>query len=217
MQLSSCTYATVLMHICNCPHTILYVSLYYRFIQPENLFKDALKILRENEEAPGWLKDKGKDKVDGFDLYVRFQNSVEQGIRNVALSGSRLFKKGDISSRKNWENVDTWRKRRCHTFLARYFLQRPSYKAYYKFKFEDYVERVLLFKTYDVRHLPMSSGTSEEKFTIPDPDCWGTGSPAVPTSSDTGADNTNVSFDTVQSESNPQMQWDSDNDVFVQV
>ena len=51
----------------------------YSFPQPEELFKDALTILRSNPDANEWLTDGGKNQVDGDPKYNQFLAAVEQG------------------------------------------------------------------------------------------------------------------------------------------
>ena len=87
----------------------------YRFPQPEQLFQKVLVILRSNEAAVEWLTDKGRNNVEDQPVYKDFVDALEETMRNVALSGSRLFKKRSIQTRKNWQSVDKWRK--CHVVL----------------------------------------------------------------------------------------------------
>jgi len=95
----------------------------YRFPKPEVLFTKALKILRENTDAAEWLTDKGQNNVDDNPEYTDFRDAVEEGIREVALSGSRLFKKGSMKTKNNWQRVDQWRKTHAVLFLLRYVLK----------------------------------------------------------------------------------------------
>jgi hypothetical protein len=142
----------------------------YRFPEPETLFEDALEILRTVPAATSWLTDKGAAKtVEDGDQFRSFQNAVEQGIRNVASKGSRLFKKGSIDSREMWAKVDPWRKRRCYVFLARHFLKRPNYASFNNFRFKDYVERLRLIKTYNAAYRFDPDGIID----LPVPEGWG--------------------------------------------
>ena len=95
----------------------------YRFPHPEVTFKTALKILRENAAAVEWLTDKGQNNVDDNPQYTKFRDAVEEGIRAVAQSGSRLFKKGSMKTKNNWQRVDQWRKTHAVLFLLRYVLK----------------------------------------------------------------------------------------------
>ena len=104
-------------------YTIL-LTYTHRFPEPEVLFQQILKILRDNRGCVKWLTDQGADEVDDEPQYLLFRRALETSLRNVARSGSRLFKKGDMLSRFNWEKADPWRKHRCIIFLIRYFLVR---------------------------------------------------------------------------------------------
>ena len=52
----------------------------YSFPHPEELFKEALTILRKNPAANEWLTDNGKNNVDGAPQYSQFLAAIEQGI-----------------------------------------------------------------------------------------------------------------------------------------
>ena len=91
-----------------------------RFPEAEVLFKDILAILRANRTAVRWLTDQGIEDVDANPQFLLLKRALEKSLRNVAKSGSRLFKKKDITSRANWEEADPWRKHRCIIFLIRY-------------------------------------------------------------------------------------------------
>ena len=92
----------------------------YRFPNPEIMFKNALSILRNNKDAVEWLTDKGKNEVDGMPAYRRFRDYIEEGLRNVAASGSRLFRKDSMQTKEQWQAVDKWRKHKAVLFLLRY-------------------------------------------------------------------------------------------------
>ena len=92
----------------------------YRFTEPEKTFSKILKILRENPVAASWLTDKGKSNVEDYPVYKDFVDALEEGIRNVALSKSRIFKKNSIKTRASWRGVDKWRKVAVTLYILRY-------------------------------------------------------------------------------------------------
>ena len=128
------------MNVCMCPYAITYVILIstdkprpvvnvihhcmqsgtYRFPEPEKTFKNVLTILRTNSAAAEWLTDKGTNNVEDLPEYKNFVDALEEGIRDVALSGSRLFKKNAIATQTNWQVVDKWRKCAVVLFILRY-------------------------------------------------------------------------------------------------
>ena len=124
-----------------CPHALNHVSICtdkarpvinvihhcmqagtYRFPKPEETFKNVLSILRGNKAAVEWLTDKGSNNVDDIPAYRNFVDALEQAIRDVALSGSKLFKLGSIKSKESWQRVDKWRKILVVLFVLRYVL-----------------------------------------------------------------------------------------------
>ena len=94
----------------------------YRFPEPEKTFKGILTILRQNNVAVEWLTDKGTNKVEDVPEYKDFVDALEQSIRNVALSGSRLFKQHSIKTKESWQRVDKWRKVHVVLFVLRYVM-----------------------------------------------------------------------------------------------
>ena len=56
--------------------------------------------------------------------------------------------------------------------IARYFLKSPNYKYFYNFNFEDYLQRVRVVKTYEIRYLRMTQGRSGDTFGLEDPPLW---------------------------------------------
>ena len=132
-----------------------------------------VSIVTENKAAVEWLTDKGSNDVDDIKQYRDFQDALEDGLRNVAKSGSRLFRKDSLKTKQNWEKVDKWRKTHAVLFLLRYFLKSPNYKYFYNFEFQDYLQRVRVVKTYNVRYLAMTQGKSGDTFGLIDPPEWG--------------------------------------------
>ena len=65
------------------------------------MFHDIFQVLKDHPSALQWLQDKGVNEPDDERVYVAFLNAVEQGLRNVAKSGSRLFQKHALASRAN--------------------------------------------------------------------------------------------------------------------
>jgi len=131
----------VLMLKCMCPHALNHVSICtdksrpvinvihhcmqagtYRFPEPEKTFKNILTMLRENTAAVEWLTDKGSNNVEDVPHYKNFVDALEEAIRDVALSGSRLFKKGSIKTKQSWQRVDKWRKVLVVLFVLRYVM-----------------------------------------------------------------------------------------------
>ena len=92
----------------------------YRFPEPEKTFAKVLQILRTNKAAVEWLTDRGKNNVEDSPQYKEFKDAVELGMRNVALSGSKLFKKNSIKTKENWQKVEKWRKSHIVLSILRY-------------------------------------------------------------------------------------------------
>ena len=143
LYVSLCLNVCVLMVCIICPQTLHNMSLCYvidkakpvinvihhcmqagtyRFPEPEKTFGHVLTILRENRAAVEWLTDKGSNNVEDVPHYKNFVDALEQAIRNVALSGSRLFKKGSIKTKESWQRVDKWRKALVVLFVLRYVM-----------------------------------------------------------------------------------------------
>ena len=109
-----------------------------------------------------WLTDQGAQDVDSDPQYLLFKRALEKSLRNVARSGSRLFKKGDLKSRFSWEQADPWRKHRCIIFLIRYFLKMKNYSPFFDFKFADYKQRVRVVRTFEVRFFDLTEVCEDE-------------------------------------------------------
>jgi len=135
----------------------------YRFPETETLFKEVLKLMRENPCILHWLADKGDNNIDSSTLYVRFKHALETGMRRLALSGSRLFRVRDMQSEQAWMNVDLWRKHRCVLFLVRYVNKEENYAPYHDFRFKDYVQRTQIIKTYNVRFSDLHTAVAFDK------------------------------------------------------
>ena len=124
MHVSSWVFACVLMFKCMCPdcwrmcpHGSMNVSSWF-----ETHVIIHKNVYTEHPASLAWLTDKGKNNVDDVKLYRDFQDALEDGLRKAALSGSRLFKKGAILTKKRWQRVDQWRKISAVLFLLRYVM-----------------------------------------------------------------------------------------------
>ena len=56
--------------------------------------------------------------------------------------------------------------------FTRYHKRSENYKYFYNFDFEDYLQRKRVFKTFDIRFLARTQGTSKDTFGIKDPPEW---------------------------------------------
>ena len=56
--------------------------------------------------------------------------------------------------------------------FTRYYKRSENYKYFYNFDFEDYLQRKRVFKTFDIRFLARTQGTSKDTFGIKDPPEW---------------------------------------------
>ena len=100
-----------------CPHGSMNVSSW--FVTHVIIHKN---VYTEHPASLEWLTDKGKNNVDDVKEYRDFQDALEDGLRKAALSGSRLFKKGAILTKKRGQRVDQWRKISTVLFLLRYVM-----------------------------------------------------------------------------------------------
>ena len=55
---------------------------------------------------------------------------------------------------------------------TRYHLRSANYKYFYNFQFEDYLQRKRVYKTFDIRYLKRTQGTSHDTFGLKDPPQW---------------------------------------------
>ena len=60
-----------------------------------------------------------------------------------------------------------------HSTITRYHLGSPNYKYFYNFKFEDYLQRTRVIRTYDIRFL------NTDSFELEDPPEWELGEEMV--------------------------------------
>ena len=121
--------------------------------------------------------NRGEHEVDKDPVYVRFRNALEQGIRNVAISKSRLFRTNSIKTRTNWHNTDLWRKHKCALFLTRMIHKSPNYQYFHNFRMSDYLQRSRVIKTYNIRHGEMTRGLTGT-YDLGDPEDWSSEPPA---------------------------------------
>ena len=96
---------------------------------------------------------------------VEYLMLVEDGLR---ASSEDIYVMGTkpLRSPEHWgKNVDTWRKIESYIALARFLLGcSQEYKQWDCFRFEDYVQRMSLTKTFDTRHYPLSDGQDDKNF-----------------------------------------------------
>lgn len=122
--------------------------------------------MRTNKRAVKWFTDMGEDDVEDDPEYLLFKRAMERCWRAVARSGSRLFKKGSLASRENWENADPWRFHRMEMFVLRYALKQKNYQPFYDFKFSDYNQRKRVVATWLIRFADLTD-------CLPDEEAWG--------------------------------------------
>ena len=151
-------------------------------------------------------------------MYVRFRNAIEQGIRNVALSGSRLFRTGSIATREKWQATDIWRKHRCVLFITRYFHKSENYSYFHNFRMRDHLQRERVIKTYDARHRLMTTGVSDTKYDLLDPPGWGDAPPPAAESTAAAAVSAAAAAaGPAATEEDVDCIWDSDKEEWIKV
>ena len=70
-----------------------------------------------------------------------------------------------LRTRKHWAGVDKWRKREAYIALGRSLLGYDAgYRQWDCFLWKDFLIRSQLYRTFDVRHLPLSDGRDEVNF-----------------------------------------------------
>ena len=177
LHISLCLFACFLMHFADKSKPVINIIHHcmqagtYRFPEPEKTFEKALQILRTNKAAVEWLTDRGKNNVEDSVEYKHFKAALETGMRNVALSGSKLFKKNAIKTKNNWQKkVDKWRKSHIVLSILRYFPCILTYVCIYPYAFLHVSLRMF---TYILMHFacilmsrPSSLGTSSNLTTI---------------------------------------------------
>ena len=127
----------------------------------ESNFSKFISLYRRNE--PTWklfLNDCGKREVP-----IEYNIAFEEGLRNFS---SCIHSMGTrpLRSPEFWgKSVDLWRKKEAYIALGRFLLDAPvGYRQWDCFKFEDYVSRSQLSRTFVTRHLPLSNGDDEKNF-----------------------------------------------------
>ena len=114
-----------------------------------------------------FVKDKGVDKPP-----MEYMLAIEQGLRRYSLD---KFAFGTFANHtyEEYTAVDIWRKREAYIGVVRYVLGKGNYAKYVNFKWEDYIMRSHLTKTFQVRHAPYTDGTNDElRKLLPDPKHW---------------------------------------------
>lgn len=127
----------------------------------ETNFSKFIELYRKNEDKwRHFLKDCGKGTPP-----VEYNITFEEGLRNYSSSIHALGTR-PLRSREWWgQSVDVWRKKEAYIALGRLLLDEPvGYRQWDCFKFEDYVSRSQLSKTFTERHLPLSNGDDEKNF-----------------------------------------------------
>ena len=99
---------------------------------------------------------------------------------------------------------------------VRTFMDQPNYLPFYKFRFSDYIQRVNVIKTYNVRHLPMTQGKSTERYLLDDPPEWDVNDAATGDDPEPAAAAAAVAAaDTTPAQ--PHLEYDSEQDEWIEV
>ena len=110
-------------------------------------------------------------------------------------------------------SVEKWRKHKCTLFILRYFLKSKNYQSFLNFRFEDYLQRDRVIKTYNIRHLKMTQGESSENYGIPEPKEWSE-EISTPTPIESGTTNPSISS-TPTGKKN--LRYDSEEEAWVEI
>ena len=125
------TYVIAYEHMHKCIGYHAYTR--YRFQDPAVTFKRLFNFLKAYPIAEKWMIDRGENKVDS-PMYNKFLSVVEQGMRKLAKSGSKIFKANDYASPEAWRKVDKWRRHKVYICMYRKYKERGSFAPFYKFK-----------------------------------------------------------------------------------
>ena len=90
--------------------------------------------------------------------------ALEEGLRSYH-SDVHAMGTHALRSPTHWGEIDLWRKREAYIALGRYLLgYPPDYRQWDCFLFNDYQVRLMLARTFFVRHYPLSNGDDEANF-----------------------------------------------------
>jgi len=101
---------------------------------------------------------------------------------------------------------------------VRTFLGQPNYLPYYKFRFCDYIQRINVIKTYNVRHLAMTQGKSCQRYSLEDPPEWDVNDATVDDPNRWGVDDASGGATATTSASTQSyLEYDSEQDEWIEV
>ena len=120
-------------------------------------FVKLFELLRREPGLAKFLTDGGEAQ----DVPLRYLTAVEHGIRQ---SGKDIHGMGTnaLRSPQDYRMVPSWKKREAYTAGARHHLGTFGYEQWDHFLLEDYVQRRVLAKTFNKRHLHLSNGEAIE-------------------------------------------------------
>ena len=116
-----------------------------------------------------FFSDKGTNDVP--DEYLI---AVEMGLRSFG-SDRYAFGTFAMDTEEEWHKRDLiWRKRECYIAMARHVLGLGGYGKYIHFRWDDFLSRSNMTKTFNKRHLPYSMGEDTLDGLV-DPPEWSNG------------------------------------------
>ena len=85
-----------------------------------------------------------------------------------------IFPKNSLLTQEHWEQIcRAWRKRVTYAVVSRLLLENENYRSWNLFRWEDYIQRIALIKTFNKRHLPITNGSQRiDVKHLPNPKQW---------------------------------------------
>ena len=118
-------------------------------------FSKFVELVQKYPQFKVHLTDKGKGKPP-----LDYLKAVEEGLRE---HGKDIHSMGTnaLRSPKDWEMIPAWKKREAYIAVGRYLNGKFGYEQWDHFRYQDYVDRMVLSLTFYRRHLPLSNGKSK--------------------------------------------------------
>ena len=130
-------------------------------LQVEKCFAKFIELFLKNKtQWTPFLTDLGAGNPP-----LEYNIGMEDGLRNYC-TDVHAMGTNPLRSREHWgTKVDKWLKKEAGIAVGRHVLDYDSgYRQWDCFAIKDYMIRVKLSKTFEVRHLPLSDGRDDVNF-----------------------------------------------------
>ena len=124
-----------------------------------------MTLLQDHPEYKVYLTDKGAGKPP-----ISYLRAVEEGLRE---HGKDIHAMGTnaLRSANDWKMIPVWKKREAYIAVGRYVAGQLGYEQWDHFRYQDYIDRMVLSLTFYRRHLSLSTGESNVLNLAP-PEAW---------------------------------------------